>query len=81
MRHFAERFDITVTQAESLRHLVDLAAKAQEDEHSDPVADHARIACDTADGFAAILGLRLDWNPGIYPLVVKGELSEHLPED
>ena len=78
MKHFAKRFDITVEQVTSLRRLINKAADAQENEHN--TGDTANVECDAADSFAALLGIRLDWNPGLYPLCIKGELSEHIPE-
>ncbi len=76
MQCFADRMGIKLAYARELERLVGLAAYAQE-KHADGIADNA---CSRVDAYAYTLGLGTDWRPGIYPLITKGELREHLPD-
>jgi hypothetical protein len=75
---FAENLGITIREAAHLRLLCESAADAQVKEHNDgtPAEHHINYA----NSYAKRLGLLLDWNPGLYPHVVKDGQSYHLPD-
>ncbi len=74
---WAKRYKITVPQAKRLAKMVNKAAKAQEDDRPDATVDRL---CAQVDFYAGKLKMGVDWRPGIYPLLIKGDESSHLPE-
>jgi len=78
LTRFAERMGISIHQARRLQTLVNKAADAQTDEHNTGAS--ADEQTNAVDQYANSIGLGTDWNPGIYPLFVKGEHKEQLPD-
>lgn len=74
---WAKRYEISVPQAKRLGRMVDKAAKAQEDDMSGFTINRL---CGQVDTYARKMGMETDWRPGLYPLLIKGKESSHIPE-
>jgi len=63
---FAARFSLTAKDAKRLVQAVQLAVKAQEQEHN--TGKDSTRECNALDRLAARLGFKqVDWSPGLYP--------------
>lgn len=81
VRTFADRHKITPSQVKRLVAMADIAAEAQTDWHNGGPESIMKLHCGKFEEYANRLGFTVDWNPGLYPLLKKDGVEEHLPED
>lgn len=72
----AARMGISRRQYDKLRKLINKAATAQEEYHN--TGKDCDPETNAVDAFAKELGFTCDWNPGLYPMLIKGDLKVYV---